>query len=247
MHVKNTAFRMLPNPTVFYWDPTTFSMSLMAEELIKMLRLHQGRDSHLLSSGRLKKFLTPPPAERLKSPLREYDYLHDTIEELDDFLKRNDEGLVRMVVGVHIEVVLGILNTDVDASALDSTQHNQEKETPENRVFSTSDLDNASPAERRRLLASLYMDTVRKKVVDMVYQRKSNDIQFCELKQGTQIKIEEKEQGARYIPNKVTINEIWCTLVFRMLFWLQLHDFHQKDIQISKSDLYGSRKPVYIV
>lgn len=40
---------------------------------------------------------------------------------------------------------------------------------------------------------------------------------------------------------------VWCTLVFRMLCWLLLHDFHRKDVQISKSELYGSRLPVYII
>lgn len=39
---------------------------------------------------------------------------------------------------------------------------------------------------------------------------------------------------------------IWCTLVLRMLCWLLLHDFHKKDVQIPKSDLLGSRLPVYI-
>lgn len=39
---------------------------------------------------------------------------------------------------------------------------------------------------------------------------------------------------------------IWCTLVFRMLCWLLLHDFHKKDVQIPKSELLGSRLPVYI-
>ncbi|KAJ4288780.1 hypothetical protein N0V88_007316 [Collariella sp. IMI 366227] len=39
---------------------------------------------------------------------------------------------------------------------------------------------------------------------------------------------------------------IWCTLVLRMLCWLLLHDFHKKDVQIPKSDLRGSRLPVYI-
>lgn len=41
-------------------------------------------------------------------------------------------------------------------------------------------------------------------------------------------------------------NNIWCTLLFRMLCWLLLHDFHKKDVQISKSELLGSRLPVYI-
>lgn len=43
-----------------------------------------------------------------------------------------------------------------------------------------------------------------------------------------------------------TINAIWCTLVLRMLCWLSLHDFHKKDVQIPKSELMGSRMPVYL-
>ncbi|KAK3937947.1 hypothetical protein QBC46DRAFT_174484 [Diplogelasinospora grovesii] len=39
---------------------------------------------------------------------------------------------------------------------------------------------------------------------------------------------------------------IWATLVFRMLCWLILHDFQKKDVQIPKSELLGSRLPVYI-
>jgi hypothetical protein len=39
---------------------------------------------------------------------------------------------------------------------------------------------------------------------------------------------------------------IWCTLVLRMLCWLLLHDFNKKDVQIPKSELLGSRLPVYI-
>jgi hypothetical protein len=40
--------------------------------------------------------------------------------------------------------------------------------------------------------------------------------------------------------------EIWCVLVFRMICWLMLHDFNKKDVQVSKSELLGSRLPVYI-
>jgi len=32
-----------------------------------------------------------------------------------------------------------------------------------------------------------------------------------------------------------------------MLCWLLLHDFHAKDIQISKSDTFGSRISVYVL
>jgi len=45
----------------------------------------------------------------------------------------------------------------------------------------------------------------------------------------------------------VQVTEIWCTLVFRMLCWLLLHDFHKNDRQVSsKSEVWGSRLPVYI-
>lgn len=40
--------------------------------------------------------------------------------------------------------------------------------------------------------------------------------------------------------------DIWCTLVFRMICWLMLHDFNKLDVQVSKSELLGSRVPVYI-
>ncbi|KAL0943074.1 modin [Colletotrichum truncatum] len=46
---------------------------------------------------------------------------------------------------------------------------------------------------------------------------------------------------------EVTHEDIWCTLVFRMICWLMLHDFHKNDVQeVSKSELLGSRLPVYI-
>lgn len=44
----------------------------------------------------------------------------------------------------------------------------------------------------------------------------------------------------------VSHNDIWCTLVFRMICWLMLHDFDKLDVQVNKSELLGSRMPVYI-
>lgn len=41
-------------------------------------------------------------------------------------------------------------------------------------------------------------------------------------------------------------DDIWCTLVFRMICWLMLHDFNKLDVQVPKSDLLGSRMPVYV-
>ncbi|KOS22103.1 hypothetical protein ESCO_001904 [Escovopsis weberi] len=43
-----------------------------------------------------------------------------------------------------------------------------------------------------------------------------------------------------------TCDDIWCTLVFRMICWLMLHNFDRNDMQLPKSELLGSRMPVYI-
>lgn len=48
-------------------------------------------------------------------------------------------------------------------------------------------------------------------------------------------------------PNEIRRDTIWCALVFRMICWLLLHDFDKKDLQIPKSELMGSRLPVFIV
>lgn len=48
------------------------------------------------------------------------------------------------------------------------------------------------------------------------------------------------------LEHEVLTEEVWCTLMLRMFCWLLLHDFHKKDVQIPKSELYGSRLPVYI-
>jgi len=60
---------------------------------------------------------------------------------------------------------------------------------------------------------------------------------------------EQKEEGSpRVLWNldEVSHEDVWCVLVFRMICWLMLHDFNKKDVQISKSELLGSRLSVYI-
>lgn len=39
---------------------------------------------------------------------------------------------------------------------------------------------------------------------------------------------------------------IWCTLIFRMLCWLLLHDFAYEDVQVPKADVIACQLAVYI-
>ncbi|KAL7809513.1 hypothetical protein V8C26DRAFT_265312 [Trichoderma gracile] len=57
---------------------------------------------------------------------------------------------------------------------------------------------------------------------------------------------EETHSGVSLADLDVTHNDVWCTLVFRMVCWLMLHNFNKKDVQLPKSELLGSRMPVYI-
>lgn len=59
----------------------------------------------------------------------------------------------------------------------------------------------------------------------------------------------DREPGSTTAPlaaQPVSHDDVWCTLVFRMICWLMLHDFNKLDIQLNKSELLGSRMPVYI-
>jgi hypothetical protein len=45
---------------------------------------------------------------------------------------------------------------------------------------------------------------------------------------------------------EVSHDAVWCTLIFRIICWLMLHDFDRSDVQVSKTELLGSRMSVYI-
>lgn len=76
-----------------------------------------------------------------------------------------------------------------------------------------------------------------------------NGVQMGDLSRvNSEISLDQPPRGRDQSQMKLETHasNIWCTLVFRMLCWLLLHDFHKKDVQISKSELLGSRLPVYI-
>lgn len=70
-----------------------------------------------------------------------------------------------------------------------------------------------------------------------------------EAESGTAVNGATDRRGRSRIPlsaQPASHDDIWCTLVFRMICWLMLHDFNKLDVQLSKSELLGSRVPVYI-
>ncbi|RSM17180.1 hypothetical protein CDV31_004073, partial [Fusarium ambrosium] len=60
---------------------------------------------------------------------------------------------------------------------------------------------------------------------------------------------EKQNEKQSHLPlslQEVSHDDVWCTLMFRMICWLMLHDFNKLDVQVAKGELLGSRMPVYI-
>ncbi|KAF5665089.1 putative modin [Fusarium heterosporum] len=268
LHVKDTVFRMLPNPTVFYWDPSTFSLPTLLAEFIASLKLL--RDQSLKDSEQVNRILNWAEKDA-KFPLLRTEgstldvfgedingatlvnglnHLRSGIELCDEYfgkMKKPELSMVKKVVCVHVQEIMSILHEKSETD--DNAKSEINAEVLDDAPIAIHDIDSASADERESLLIQMYFDRVRLNVVRIV------------SKQGLVSKHMRTRQDS-FASGKVSnataskptrlyhdhaINEAWCTLVFRMLCWLQLHDFHKMDMHINKSDAYASRIPVYIV
>ncbi|RSL87379.1 hypothetical protein CEP52_015538 [Fusarium oligoseptatum] len=244
LHVKDTVFRMLPNPTIFYWDPNTFSMPTLMAEFLTSLRL--------LHSEKL-----------LKDSKQVADILNwaDSHDSHFTKLRASSSTLVNIsedISGVNLVNELNHLRTGIELCddffepatfSLDNTK--KDGEDDEEGPITIEDLDSAFVNEKEALLIQMYFETVRQNVSRILTEQddKSKKRQARRARRGSVNSGKAGEAGVKP-PQPISerqVNEIWCTLVFRMLCWLQLHEFHKMDIQVSKSDAYASRIPVYIV
>jgi hypothetical protein len=268
IHVKDTVFRMLPNPTVFYWDPSTFSLPTLLSEFITSLRLF--REQSLKDSEQVNRILDWAEKDE-KFPLlrtegstldvfgedingatlvNSLNHLRAGIELCDDYfgkMKKPGLSMVRKVVCTHIQEIMSILHEkkETDETTTSDATDNALDDAP----ITIHDIDSASADQRESLLIQMYFDRVRQNVVRVVAKQgllskhlRARQDSFASGK---------VSNSTNSKPSKVykdeDVSEAWCTLVFRMLCWLQLHDFHKMDMHINKSDAYASRIPVYIV
>ena len=271
IHVEDTVFRMLPNPTVFYWDPNTFSMPTLMAEFLTSLRILKSEkllkdskqiadildwadshDSHF-TKLRASSSILVNISEDISGVnlVNELSHLRKGIELCDKFFQPATFSLVRKVLRIHIQEILNILNEKKDTTTNTKDNAKKDGEYDENAPITIDDIDSAFVNEKEYLLMQMYFETVRKNVTRILTQQdgKSKKIEAKRARRGSINSGKAGEAGVKppeLIPED-KVNEIWCTLVFRMLCWLQLHEFHKMDIQVSKSDAYASRIPVYIV
>ncbi|KAM5373020.1 hypothetical protein ACJZ2D_007231 [Fusarium nematophilum] len=263
LHIKDTVFRMIPNPTVFYWDSTTFSLPTLMTEYITLLRSLREKEESIKDSEQVAEILEWVDSNKIlptrgsssnldamadtingATLINELTHLRAGVEICDKYFQRMSLKTVRKVMRVHIQEILSMLN-EKDSSA---SAKKDDSEAVQDSPMTMNDIDSASADEKESLLAEVYFDSVRRNVVRVVCEQDTMSKQR-RVRRASAAGENAANSGAK--PSEgITqgqVNEVWCTLVFRMLCWLQLHDFHKKDIQVSKSDAYASRIPVYIV
>lgn len=264
LHVRDTVFRMLPNPTVFSWDPDTFSMPTLMAEFLAYLRTLESEkalkgskqvavildwadshDSHFTklraSSSTLVNISEDISGVNL---VNELNHLRTGIQLCNDFFEPATFSLVRKVLRIHIQEILNILNEKKENTKKDG-------EDDEEGPITIEDIDSTFANDKEALLIQMYFETIRPSVTRILTEQddKSKKRLARRARRGSVGSGKTAGEAEVKPPKPISelqVNEIWCTLVFRMLCWLQLHEFHKMDVQVSKSDAYASRIPVYI-
>ncbi len=303
LHIRNSAFRMLPNPTPYHWDKNFFNIRRLVMEYRKKI---SDSDADLPSIPQIEQLMGDADTlvralkadKKSKTPgysMPLLDTLHDVLDACDKFLKESERDLVRMVIREHFQEVLKLINnkSSADGDGDGRSTHSDGKQRAEH----FDELTAASPELRQEAFMDLYffkvLSQVRHRAV-MSYRRRrtthyapsmhSREPSIDGVSEGKslspsatpsrpvspglpppQLKKRESHGSVPLLhiqpPDRVLRHDdgadatislesqataIWCTLVLRMLCWLLLHDFNKKDVQIAKSELLGSRLPVYI-
>lgn len=257
LHARGSGFRMLPNPTAYHWEKKSFSMWKLLQayhDKIEDTESIPENDEIMRIKKSLERIFRARGPHRPESELAVavLDALHQSLDSVDDYLTNTvQEYLVVGILRVHFEAVLQLMNEPAGGE----------------RPFDS--LDNATPEQKQIDFIGIYFDQIRPKALETAPKRRfttpmttvptttSSALAYSEKTPAATTKDDDDSRtlvsrqptgfGFEDDNRIVTLNTIWCALVFRMLCWLLLHDFHKNDVQISKSELLGSRLPVYIV
>ncbi|KAK6219334.1 hypothetical protein LQW54_002322 [Pestalotiopsis sp. IQ-011] len=238
LHVERSFFRTLPNPTFYQWDERYFSLS---EILIAFTDEMNSRPPLTPYTDKLQKVFemakgvrtalknqSEPNRNMKKADHAAYlDSLHIALEMCDKNLEGKQDD-ARQILSKHIEAVLAGLNPGTQISSVQNVSATNEEPTADakkeekDRKAAFLRLNSAENDDKEKQLISLYFKHL-----------------FPQIRQALQSPSD---------PKFIVGTEIWCTLVFRSICWLSLHDFHKNDRQPKgKSELMGSRLPVYII
>jgi hypothetical protein len=182
LHIRNSAFRVLPNPTPYHWDKNFFNLRRLVREYSKKIN---DSDDDL------------PPAEHIQNLVQDADIvvgaldadknsktpgysmpllntLHDVLDRCDTYLKASNADLVRMVVREHFQEVLKLINKkssgegDSDSKGDSGGKGGSEGRSTRNadkpRAEHFHELTAASPEQRQEAFMDLYFFQVLRHV-----------------------------------------------------------------------------------
>ncbi|KAF4467202.1 modin [Fusarium albosuccineum] len=261
----------LPNPTPYRWNKESFCLSSLMERFAEFIRssdhpaFKTGKTGQILASTSLllngKNTYTTPnqtSTAHLAVPKQDNNQEHQfgtpyyalkvCTEYLQIFASRE---IVLLIFRNHIDVVLDMLNKD---------DGNEQHPFALLQPGCQSLLETPLPKrQREKHMMHLYVNEVAKQVVDRTvhnlesrgYQRPKGNV----AKTVTEVSPNEESQLAAEQTDETKVSsrdieieatEVWVVMMFRMMYWLWLHGFDRDDVQIPKSDLFGSKQPVYI-
>ena len=224
---RGSPFRTLPNPLPSRWDTSTFSPPRLLTAFVNTITSGQGTYTELvpglselagsISSLRVDERLKPETDPEVA------EVLHTALGWCDEWLAEpRDAGTKREIIFV-IRTHLAVVATQLRSEEMAKQQGPQSP--------TLADLGTVPMDEREPLLMEVYFSAIFKKMMEE------------ELSPWKQVKL----RGGGYSPpGGARAAALWLVLMLRMVCFLNLHTFHPGDVQLPKSDVMGTRLPVYI-
>ncbi|KAK4187699.1 hypothetical protein QBC35DRAFT_220879 [Podospora australis] len=171
LHIRNSAYRMLPNPTPYHWDKNFFNLRRLIREYQKKI---VDSDNHIMPSPQALQLQEDASNllwelnvdKKTKTPgysLPLLNALHDVLDRCDAYLRDADKSLVNLVLREHFQKVLQMLNDPVKKPNGDKTDSATIGDVPLDdrpRAQRFEELSAASPEERQLAFMELYFFTV---------------------------------------------------------------------------------------
>ncbi|KAI3325054.1 hypothetical protein HD806DRAFT_491828 [Xylariaceae sp. AK1471] len=264
-HLKNRCFTCLPNPTMHRWNRRELSLRRLLSAFRKYLytiitefpRLVPSDMEYIQSvADELDSQL--PDGDQQFSPIQ-LNHLHDALSQIDNILNERStpKAIVLDVIRRHLQELLQAINEPANEKETDEPSPSGLNSPSLERLFLLP------PEYREHEFMRVYFSEIRQRVVSVAStvagagkvgsQDGAGDASLevhltCNrgTHDGDQAPLTRAFTTTSSTDFDAKRNTVWCALVFRTICWLLLHDFDEQDVQLPKSEVQGSRLPVYI-
>ncbi|KAI0874733.1 hypothetical protein GGS24DRAFT_516334 [Hypoxylon argillaceum] len=248
-HLKNRCFTCLPNPTMHHWNKRELSLRRLLSAFREYLptafpktsEFEPGVEKVVPSDLKYIQLIADEldcqlPRGDQQFNLIQLDQLHDAISRIDRILdeRSTPKAIVLDVIRRHLQALLQDINNP------SMSIYTYEKAP-------LKDFFLLPPEYREHELMKVYFSEIRHCVVSLASSGGgAGNVNFKQGPKDASRAVHEASNIDSVSGFKNRRTTIWCALVFRTICWLLLHDFDEQDVQLPKSEVQGSRLPVYI-